>query len=409
MDCIKLYLGEQVGRLLVFLRAAYAAEGLVDMMETGLSDTSEAVMLSLDHAYGPGWSYAPLAMDLEYAMGGEDEGWNPGQPGLPGLPGENEGEPGFRRRFLNRVEEAWKVVFGEGLEWGARRLLANDSFSRQRNELTALKALYPDRVYPFLGIDPRRQHIDRTNLVELTGDYVGPGRPFTGIKLYTSSGFSPTDPALFDRGGLYEHCRRQRIPVTVHFGSGGFATPLSSVTVRGDVYHPLYGDIVPVRECYPDGRVTFEVKMSPGTIGMAVRERQMRLNHPRLWEKVLDRWPGLVINFAHAGGSYQAGDWLEHSRYPNWTRWSLRQAARRRGVYVDLSSHAGTDVDFPRFAEAVRKRYPALRRKILYGSDYFLTHLKDPDIRAYRDRHRESFGGWWRAMSITNPGRFLRH
>jgi predicted TIM-barrel fold metal-dependent hydrolase len=425
---------------MALLRAAYLAEGLIrredsaggmdpnalmDIIDTGFKNSPEAVMDSLDIAYGPGWSYVPLMMDIEYALEdsegislGADNGRFSPPPAVDGSSlGRNgvfgyEAPPGGadrfdrvdrgpRRRFLKRLEEAWRVLFGEGLEWGARRLLAGDSFELQRRELTELKAARPERVFPFLGIDPRKQHVGGVDLVEYIGDYAGPGRPFAGVKLYTSSGYSPTDPVLFGRKGVYAHCRRRRIPVTVHFGASGFATPLQAVRVRGDVYDPLCGDAVPADLC------RFDVKMTPGTINAAVRERQMKLNHPRLWKKVLDRWPGLVINFAHAGGAPQAAAWLDDPVRPGWTAWALRQAARRRGVYVDLSGYAPGGIRLTALAERMRRRRPSLRRKILYGSDYFLSALKDPDIRAYRDAHRASFGTWWRAVSERNPKRFL--
>jgi len=415
---------ENAGRLLALIRAATMAEGfirreesgmdpqaLVSVIETGLRDSPAAVMRTLDDAYGPGWAYVPLMMDLEYAL--EDDGIEvpPANEAIPAAPirlyqngsssAESEKERSLRRRIWRRVEDAWRVMFGEGLEWGARKLLAAGSFDRQRSDLTALKADCPDRVFPFLGLDPRRRWNDGTDLAELVGDYVGPGRPFAGVKLYTSAGFSPTDPALFAPGGLYDHCRRRRLPITVHFGSSGFATPRSSIRVRGDVYQPLYGAVVPADLC------RFHIKMTPGTLNAAVAERQMKLNHPRLWEKVLDRWPGLVINFAHAGGSQQTDAWVEDPATPNWVAWALDQASRRRGVYVDLSGHSGSDQDLPSFLSVLRKRRPALRRKILYGSDFFLSSLKDPDIRSFRDAHQKAFGSWWGALSRRNPARFL--
>ncbi len=471
-------LSAKAGRLVALLRASSAAEGLIrgeesgrkglnpnalmDIIDTGLKDTPEEVMLSLDDAYGPGWSFVPLMMDIEYALvnhengdegdgigsmepqkerqdhhrtsavrGGnasdfseDDSAWARGFSAYSGIfgslfparpepeisapfdaaahtEGTDRSERWPHRRLMNRLEEAWRILFGDGLEWGARRLLAHESFETQRRELTELKAAFPDRVYPFLGIDPRRRHRDGVDLVEFVGDYVGPGRPFAGVKLYTSSGYSPTDPALFDSKGLYAHCSRYRIPITVHFSPSGFATPLQSIRIRGDVYDPLFGGPLSADIC------RFDVKMTPGTINAAVRERQMRLNHPRLWDKVLKRWPDLVINFAHAGGAPHASGWVENPEHSGWAAWALRQASEKRGVYVDLSGYAGAEADLSLLANRMKKRRPALKRKILYGSDYFLTSLKDPDVRFYLQSHKDAFGSWWRAISEKNSKRFL--
>lgn len=448
-------LSEKAGRLVALIRAAQTADGffhrgnsegalkpsaLTEIIDNGLKDRPEDVMASLDGAYGPGWSYVPLMMDIEYALvdyeGGDWENgggdgstvssnsgglWGRGFSAYSGvagaffpdrsrmddsLPSETSKDAERiervpRRRLLNRLDEAWGLFFGDGLEKGARQLLAHESFESQRRELTELKAAYSDRVFPFLGLDPRRQHRTGVDLAELVGDYVGPGRPFAGVKLYTSSGYSPTDPVLFGNKGVYAHCRRHRIPITVHFSPSGFATPLQTVRIRGDVYDPLCGAPLPADIC------RFDTKMTPGTLNDAVRERQMKLNHPRLWEKVLDRWPGLIINFAHAGGAPHAMAWMEDSEHQGWAAWALRQAARRRGVYVDLSGYAGGEADLALLVDRMRKRRPFLKRKILYGSDYFLTSLKDPDVHAYLSNHREAFAPWWKAISERNPKRFL--
>ena len=419
-------LSENAGRFLAFVRAAYLAQGLIHrqdrskkadpaalahFLENGLFADPQDILDSLDLVYGPRWQYVPLMMDLDFAMDGGDE--EPEDPdAYIDFIKNQESETSLRRRTWHLVEEAWKNVFGDrfeshSFEWGAKKLLVSNSFETQRAELTALKASNPDRVFPFLGIDPRREHRDGISLVELVGDYVGPGRPFAGIKLYTSSGFSPTDPALYGSCGLYAHCQKHRVPITLHFGSGGFATPASSVVVRGDIYHPLSGEVVPVESLYPENRVRFTVSMSPYKIDRAVAERQMLLNHPRLWEKVLQTWPNLYINFAHAGGPVQAAEFLRY-RSPNWTSWALRQATRYRNVYVDLSGYCDVDVTLSDFMSTLHEYHPGLRNKLLYGSDYFLSQLKDPDLGAYRNRHRESAGPWWKRYSGKNPQRFLR-
>ena len=419
-------LSENAGRFLSVVRAAYLAQGLIHrqersrkadpaalarFLEDGLFADPQKILDSLDLVYGPFWQYVPLMMDLDYAMdGGEEESDEP-EPNVD-YPKNPEFDTGLRRRTWRQVEEAWKSVFGDrfewsSFEWGARKLLVSNSFETQRAELVALKAANPDRVFPFLGIDPRREHRDGISLVELVGDYVGPGRPFAGIKLYTSSGFSPTDPALYGSGGLYAHCQKHHVPITLHFGSGGFATPASSVVVRGDIFHPLSGEAVPVESVYPDNRVRFTTPMSPHKIDRAVAERQMLLNHPRLWEKVLQTWPNLFINFAHAGGPVQAAEYLRH-RLPNWTSWVLGQAIRYPNVYVDLSGYCDVDVSLTDFISILHEHHSRLRPRLLYGSDYFLSQLKDPDLAAYRDRHRNAAGSWWKRYSGKNSRRFLR-
>ena len=411
-------MSESGGRLLALLRAAAAAEHLirrhqpygsldtgtlVELLESGFPENSTDALKDMDAAYGPNWSYVPLMLDLEYTFTDSSALEESSEHDE----GRQDPDGGRLRRMRHslwdRVEEAWELAAGGNLEHGAARLLAPDSFRIQRRDLTALKADIPDRIFPFLGLDPRRQHDEGVNLTELAGDYVGPGCPFCGIKLYTATGFSPTDPALFNPGGLYEHCVRNRIPITVHFALGGFATPLSSVWIRGDIYNPDYGEAVPAGD-RGEGRLNFATKMTGGTIPAAVHERQVFLNHPRLWDKVLRRWPGLIINFAHAGGSEETAGYLNGEA--GWMWWLFHRAMKYRGVYADFSAHPGDDGLLEPLGK-VLKKHSLLRRKLLFGSDYFLSALSERDPAVYLGRHREAFGFAWKAISERNAARFL--
>lgn len=412
---------DTMGRWISIMRTAALAEGLVrrdekdgsadparlvELLDTGLQKSPSDHMNAMDNSYGPGWAYVPLMLDLEYALDDELE-----QSCITACPErkdrrESESEFQLRRRVWEKVERAWKTISGDALETSAGRLLAQGSFEIQKKDLSALKASAPERIFPFLCIDPRRQHRAGINAAELTGDCVGPGRPFAGIKLYSSTGFSPTDPALAGPGGLYSHCSRRKIPITVHFSPGGFATPLSEVQVRGDIFYPLTASVLPAEEVYPGGVVSFGEKMTPGNIHDAVAERQMILNHPLLWEKVLALYPKLIINFAHTGGEGQIS---LSGRCPGtgWTSWVLDQARRYRGVYMDLSAYSGDKARLRAFLNRVRAAHPRLRRKILYGSDYFLTSMNYPEICQFREMQKEAAGNWWTDLSARNARKFL--
>ena len=51
-----------------------------------------------------------------------------------------------------------------------------------------------------------------------------------------------------------------------------------------------------------------------------VKERQIYLNHPKLWRKVLEKYPRLRINFAHMGGNKQVALYANELDTGYWTK-----------------------------------------------------------------------------------------
>ncbi|MCK3684778.1 amidohydrolase family protein [Maribellus sp. YY47] len=132
---------------------------------------------------------------------------------------------------------------------------------------------------------------------------------FYGVKLYAPAGFSPTDPVLMgtDRQeGVYALCQQHQIPITVHNSNAGFACFSTILEVRGDVL--LNNNIVK-----PDKPLRFDYRFFSRHISEAIEERAKKLNHPQLWELVLQKYPNLKINFAHFGGSGQIMEYVNYT------------------------------------------------------------------------------------------------
>ncbi|HLZ88227.1 MAG TPA: hypothetical protein VKQ52_13325, partial [Puia sp.] len=87
----------------------------------------------------------------------------------------------------------------------------------QVEEVANLKrnALYQDRLYPFLGIDPRMQG---TDLLQWVKKYVSKDYGFYGIKIYPAYGFFPFDNRL---APVWEWAAGEGIPVMSHSTRGG--------------------------------------------------------------------------------------------------------------------------------------------------------------------------------------------
>jgi predicted TIM-barrel fold metal-dependent hydrolase len=123
-----------------------------------------------------------------------------------------------------------------------------------------------------------------------------------------------------------------------------------------------------------------------------------RLGSPEHWRPVLERHPTLRLNFGHFGHDYgvpqtdgpvKAADaWIYQAaalidRYPN--------------VYADLSNSPlvydpGYGKRLSALLADVIARYPKVKRRLMYGSDWWLSGL-DPDATAAVGQFRATLGG----------------
>jgi predicted TIM-barrel fold metal-dependent hydrolase len=277
---------------------------------------------------------------------------------------------------------------------------AFDGFEEQIRQISDLKnhPKYKDKVFPFLAVDPRRPRI-----AEYARENVGRGKLFIGVKLYCPNGYSPTDPLLFGpegaRGGIYAFCEENGIPVTAHNSDGGFATLSKSVVVNGLIH--VNGQLIQL----DNKPLTFKNSIFQAD---AIYERAVTLNHPLIWEKVVEKYPGLILNLAHFGGGQQLKGALDHPENPK--LWSNRIIAllkdKRYKVYTDVSCFSDLSI-LEKFVTS--PVYPEIKSRTLYGSDYILLLLFENDFEKNVRRFREIFGNDFDIIAGTNPREFLKN
>lgn len=275
-----------------------------------------------------------------------------------------------------------------------------DGFEEQIKQLTDLKnnPRYKDMVFPFLAVDPRREGI-----AQYARQNVGKGKLFIGVKLYAPTGYSPTDPVLYgpegERGGIYAFCEDNGIPVTTHNSDGGFATLSKTLMVNGLVY--FNGKLVQMN----NERLTFKTSILQKD---AVYERAVSLNHPKLWQKVVEKYPNLVLNLAHFGGGKQlegAIDYPDESEL--WSNQIIELVKDPRyKVYTDLSCFSELDI-LEKFVKS--PIYPQIKSRVLYGSDYILLLLFENNFTKNVKRFREIFGADFDVIARDNPREFLKN
>lgn len=275
-----------------------------------------------------------------------------------------------------------------------------DGFEEQIKQIIALKnhPEYKEMIYPFLAVDPRRPGI-----AEYAKENVGKGKLFIGVKLYCPNGYSPTDPLLFgpegEKGGIYAFCEENGIPVTAHNSDSGFATFSKSVRINGDIFfqgklHKLNNEMLIFNTSI------FEKH--------AIQERALTLNHPQIWEKVVAKYPGLILNLAHFGGGQQLGAALKDLSNAN--LWSNRIISLLKNpgykVYTDISCFSDFNVIKDFISSPV---YPEIKSKTLYGSDYILLLLFENDFDENVAQFKKLFGTDFDIIAGSNPREFLKH
>ena len=283
---------------------------IIRFFKTGLMDTENIYGKLL--AEGGCNTVVPLMFDLDYCMKGADgaDGLRRRKACKRNVKREARKEWAVLRKELDELAE--QAGRGDRREIGEmkqalRRLSRKterlplgkrDAFRMQEEELLKLAAAHPGRVLPFYVVDPRRPGnwlhgpdgtIDISPMTDRLVPELGGKGGFYGFKLYCPNGYSPTDPALM---ALYEYCERHGAPLTAHCSGGGFASFSPSITVHGHVYRN--GEVVP-----HDG--VLEFRHYRLTDKLRVKEKAELLNHPRLWEKVMEAFPRLRLNLAHFG------------------------------------------------------------------------------------------------------------
>jgi len=213
-----------------------------------------------------------------------------------------------------------------------REMFEKNNFQNQIDQLESL-ATKCNRVKPFLGIDARRSK--KQDLIKLISEKIlDNGALFAGIKLYAPTGFSPTDPALYGKNGVYELCETHGIPITVHCSNEGFSTHANSVKIHGLVN--LNNKLVHMN----NEIVRFNIPFFSLRFRTAVKERAFTLNHPKIWEKVFEKYPNLKLNMAHFGGRD------ELAKYVNYAIDVKKLSSNEFSSLVDLAENEETKTLF---------------------------------------------------------------
>ncbi len=251
------------------------------------------------------------------------------------------------------------------------------SFIEQLNELAQLKEKYPDHVFNFICVDPRRNKVD-----QLVRTYIEE-KGFSGIKLYPPLGFYPFDERL-DK--VYDYAQKHQIPIMMHCSRGGIF--YRGKLKKADCIHPKTGK------------------------ALKKRKNKKFMDHytdPANYAYVLEKFPDLKICFAHFGGG---DEWEKYRNSPDpevyktsWLFTILELIKNHPNVYADTSY---TFADFSLLPQLkVLLATPKVRDRILFGSDFYMSNLEGSEYKWSVDLRGELGEHMYRLIAETNPKNYL--
>jgi len=244
-------------------------------------------------------------------------------------------------------------------------LIRHNSFDIQVSDMTHLKNLFGDRVYPFMSFDPRR-----LGNLDFIKSNVGSDKQFRGVKIYAPLGFSAAHPTMMAPGGLYEYCVLNDIPIIAHCSCPGMPTMNNHLhVVAGSWVFVSNGSAEPKDDggCskYNNGAIIqLNMDETVDFSGSGSRKKSLYFNHPDIWEVVLNKYPNLRIDLAHFGGDSTAwrnkiAGMISSGSYPN--------------LYTDLSCQDSEDV-----VKKIKHWYDQsdqVKRRLMYGSDFTILAM----------------------------------
>lgn len=250
------------------------------------------------------------------------------------------------RKWIRRVIDELKdrVRDRDGVDWS----LGYD------DEIKSLKRLvekYPEKLYPFFAVDPRRRGI--INYIRTSG-VVGKSGPFYGIKLYPYLGYHP---ACEELKPIYDFCAEKDLPITTHTAVTGFPPEKLCSNVRPDFGNPLN------------------------------------------YEQVIKQYGGkLKINFAHFGH----GD-------DTWGKTIVSLMEQYNNVYSDLSCYTiASDID--NFKEKFWSN-DIVKERTMFGSDFDVMYFTNPGnidlVKYYLDFSERFSNKELDMMASILPQKFL--
>jgi len=273
-------------------------------------------------------------------------------------------------------EESRFVVLSMDMEFMGAGAVPND-LRTQLEELADLKKKYPEQIFPFVCVDPRREGI-----ADLVKEHIEE-KGFQGIKLYPPLGYYPFDARL---DPVFEFTQAKKIPVMAHCSRGGVY--FRGMITKDMLTHPITGE---------------KFRKRPN------KHFSDHFIDPANYAYVLEKFPELKLCFAHFGGGSEWDKYLEtsweESQEKSWFSVILDLMKKHPHVYAD-TSFTLHDPELHPLLKVILKD-PKIRQRVLYGSDFYMVELMRYE-RSFSVNLRGYLGEEdYFQIAETNPAAFL--
>jgi len=267
-------------------------------------------------------------------------------------------------------------------------------FEKQLDELVALKQKYPTKVFPFIGIDPRRKNIE-----DLVERYIG-NQGFCGLKLYPPLGYFPYDDRLMS---IYKYAESHGIPIIAHSSKSG---PIYSRQKKKELIKTIKEGLDPETGILP----SFKYKNE--------KELCNYFTHPLNYKILFNKFPKLKICLAHFGGQSQWTKFLNPSTIgiceknnkqekedECWFDIIYDMMKVEKTLYTDISFTL-ENRDFFSCLYVILTN-PLVQEQILFGTDFYVVEAEKSERSFGIDLHGYLGTEVFRLISETNPKKFL--
>jgi len=253
------------------------------------------------------------------------------------------------------------------------------NFQQQIDSIIQLMKKYPNRIIPFLCMNPRNP-----NMLKYFENVMCNGKStygFWGVKVYPNLGYSVSDPRLLP---VFAKCEELGIPITVHCS----LTRVHTTDKKLTIHLTKVVDGKPVS--YNETR-SFKTK----------EDYSNYFSHPRVWAPVLQLYPRLRLNMAHFGGLKEGWD-EEIAKYMRATDQSGNLLYPN--LFTDVAYTIRDKSTFAKILEYMKD--PLISTRVMYGTDSYMV-LLEGKLKNMKARFDATMGPAVVKTMQNNAKRFL--
>lgn len=346
-------------------------------------------------------------------------------------------------------------------EFDKSKELKLNKWKRQYKETISAAISNPLHLLPLYFYDPRR--FNRPSGIEMpqSMDYGSWDEIFinnqiatsyktgiwAGVKMYPSLGHKPFDELCEYLPDFYNHCAKENIPILTHCSPGGMITHDAQYYMEFDIE---FGRLSERRQIalHKQREKVMRLTGKPASKALGYPEEWGEITdkyhrfpfdyfykyyvHPEAWRPVLENFPEMHLCLAHFGGEeWRRGPISQWNNRPpsEWLKSVIDLTKTYDNVYTDISCFNLNNSLFNDNGEGKKVRdtftimlrwirdndeYKHLKNKVVFGTDWYLTHLTRKDDGAEYGNYCRNFKKlidlvdptFWVRFTLINPWTF---